>query len=108
MKSTYQTVVGRSRSLYGPYVDRAGRKMLDNHHEVLLSGDDVVRGPGHDSQIVTDDAGQDWIFYHGYDVKSPEAGRKMFLERVEWHDGWPVIGTDGHASASGVAPYIAK
>lgn len=108
LKSTYQTVVGRSRSLYGPYVDRAGRKMLDNNHEILLSGDDTVKGPGHDSQIITDDQGQDWIFYHGYDVKNPNAGRKMFLERVEWHDGWPTIGVNGHATASGVAPYIAK
>ena len=82
--------------------------MLDNHHEILLSGDDTVKGPGHDSQIITDDQGQDWIFYHGYDVKNPNAGRKMFLERVEWHDGWPTIGVNGHATASGVAPYIAK
>ena len=42
LKSTYQTVVGRSKSLYGPYVDKQGRPMLDNHHEILLSGDDNV------------------------------------------------------------------
>lgn len=108
LKSTYQTVVGRSKSLYGPYVDREGRPMLENHHEVLLSGDDTVKGPGHDSQIITDDRGQDWIYYHGYDVKNPDAGRKMFLERVTWQGGWPVLGTNGHATPSGEAPYIKK
>lgn len=105
-KSTYKTVVGRSKSLYGPYVDKQGRKMLDNHHEVLLSGDDAVKGTGHDSQIITDDKGQDWIFYHGYDMTSLKAGRKMFLEQVRWVDGWPVLSETGHPSKSAIAPYI--
>ena len=108
LKSTYQTVVGRSKSLYGPYVDKQGRPMLDNHHEILLSGDDNVKGTGHDSQIITDDKGQDWIFYHAYDVKSPNAGRKMYMDRVTWVDGWPQIGENGHAVMEGSAPYIKK
>ena len=32
LKSTYTTVVGRSKKLFGPYVDKNGKKMLDNHH----------------------------------------------------------------------------
>ena len=108
LKSTYQTVVGRSKSLYGPYVDKQGRPMLDNHHEILLSGDDNVKGTGHDSQIITDDKGQDWIFYHAYDVKNPNAGRKMYMDRVTWVNGWPQIGENGHAVMSGAAPYIKK
>ena len=80
--------------------------MLDNHHEVLLSGNDRVKGPGHDSQIITDDKGQDWMVYHGYDMSSIKAGRKMFLEQVRWVDGWPVLSEDGHPSVKAVAPYI--
>lgn len=107
LKSTYKTVVGRSKSLYGPYVDKQGRKMLENYHEVLLEGDDNVKGPGHDSQIVKDDKGADWIFYHGYDVKQPNAGRKMYLGRVRWDkDGWPQIGDGKHAQMSDLAPVI--
>ena len=94
LKSTYQTVVGRSKSLYGPYVDKNGGRMLDNCHEILLSGDENVKGTGHDSQIITDDRGQDWIFYHAYDTKAPNAGRKMYMDRVTWVDGWPQIGVD--------------
>ena len=108
LKSTYQTVVGRSKSLYGPYVDKQGRPMLDNHHEILLSGDDNVKGTGHDSQIITDDKGQDWIFYHAYDVKNPNAGRKMYMDRVTWVNGWPQIGINGHATTEAAAPYIKK
>ncbi len=106
VKSTYQTVVGRSKSLFGPYVDKQGRKMLDNHHEVLLSGDDQVKGSGHDSQILTDDKGQDWIFYHGFDVNEEKAGRKMYLDQVNWgKDGWPTIG-NGYPAKSGIVPSI--
>ena len=108
LKSTYKTVVGRSESLFGPYVDKQGRKMLDNHHEVLLEGDSRVKGPGHDSQIIADDKGQDWIFYHGYDVNAPNAGRKMFMDRVVWIDGWPQITLDKKPSVTSEAPYIKK
>ncbi len=108
VKSTYQTVVGRSKSLFGPYVDKQGRKMLDNHHEVLLSGDDQVKGSGHDSQIITDDKGQDWIYYHGFDVTEEKAGRKMYLDQVNWgKDGWPTIG-NGFPAKEGKVPSIKK
>ena len=108
VKSTYQTVVGRSKSLFGPYVDKQGRKMLDNHHEILLSGDDKVKGPGHDSQIIADDKGQDWIYYHGVDVNEPNAGRKMYIDPVNWgKDGWPTIG-NGHPAQSGKMPSIKR
>ncbi|NBJ04688.1 arabinan endo-1,5-alpha-L-arabinosidase [Alistipes sp. Z76] len=107
MNSTYETVVGRSRSLFGPYVDKQGRPMTENHHEVLISGDDKVKGPGHDSQIITDDKNQDWIFYHGYTASdNASSGRKMFLDRVTWHDGWPRIGVGGHPTATDAAPVI--
>ena len=35
-RSTYRVTVGRSKSLFGPYVDKSGRRLLDNHYEVLL------------------------------------------------------------------------
>ena len=108
LNSTYKTVVGRSKSLFGPYVDKQGRPMLENHYEVLLEGDSRVKGPGHDSQIVADDKGQDWIFYHGYDVNAPTSGRKMYLDRVHWIDGWPQITLDRHPSVTSPAPYIKK
>lgn len=90
--STYRTVVGRSRHLAGPYVDKKGGRMLDNHYETILSGNDRWRGPGHNSEIVTDDAGQTWMLYHAYDANDPGKGRVMLLDKLVWdREGWPAV-----------------
>ncbi|MBP1593088.1 MAG: family 43 glycosylhydrolase [Bacteroidetes bacterium] len=93
LNSTYQTVVGRSENLWGPYVDKYGQDMLNNHHEILIHKNSAFVGTGHNSEIVSDDAGQNWIFYHGVDRKNPE-GRVLLLDKVYWENGWPLIKTD--------------
>lgn len=90
LKSTYTTVVGRSKQLMGPYVDKQGSPMLENHHEILLHKNDYFVGPGHNSEIITDRAGTDWMFYHAVSVKHPE-GRVLMLDKIDWIDGWPVV-----------------
>lgn len=90
VRSTYQTVVGRSLSLWGPYVDRAGRSMMENHHELLIGRNERFVGTGHNSELVTDDMGRDWMLYHGVDVINPH-GRMLLLDCVEWKDGWPEV-----------------
>lgn len=90
LKSTYTTVVGRSENLFGPYVDKKGGKMLDNKHEILIHKNDAFVGTGHNSEIVTDKAGNDWMFYHAVSVKHPE-GRVLLLDKVEWKEGWPSV-----------------
>ena len=49
LKSTYTTVVGRSTSLFGPYLDKKGQSMMDNHHEILIHKNDSFVGTGHNS-----------------------------------------------------------
>ena len=93
LKSTYTTVVGRSKHLFGPYVDKKGESMLENHHEVLIDKNEAFVGPGHNSEIVTDDKGADWMFYHAVSVANPE-GRVLMLDRVNWKKGWPVVEED--------------
>ena len=61
-KSTYTTVVGRSTSLFGPYLDKKGQSMMDNHHEILIHKNDSFVGTGHNSEIVSDNEGTDWLF----------------------------------------------
>lgn len=94
MDSKYKVVVGRSENLLGPYVDRKGKDMLDNSWELVLEGDgETFFGPGHNSIIIPDDAGTDWMIYHSY-VKENGAvgGRLGMLDRVVWSaDGWPTI-----------------
>lgn len=94
LNSTYSTVVGRSDSLFGPYTDREGRPMLENNHEMLISRNNQFVGTGHNSEIITDEDGNDWILYHAVKVNSPK-GRKLMLDRVTWVDGWPVV--DGNS-----------
>lgn len=93
INSTYTTVVGRSESLFGPYMDRQGHPMLENNHEILIRRNNQFVGTGHNSEIVTDDDGNDWILYHAVKVDSPK-GRKLMLDRIEWIDGWPVVEGD--------------
>lgn len=104
LESTYITVVGRSRNLFGPYVDKAGRAMMENHHEVLIGPNEAFVGTGHNSEIVTDEAGHDWFFYHAVLRDRPE-GRVLMLDRVSWKDGWPSVG-EGSPSREAPAPVL--
>ncbi|MCM1110373.1 MAG: family 43 glycosylhydrolase [Clostridium sp.] len=91
INSTYSTVVGRADELTGPYVDREGRPMLENNHEVVIRKNSSFVGTGHNSEIVTDKAGHDWILYHAFQVSDPDS-RKLMLDRVYWTvDGWPTV-----------------
>lgn len=90
--STYHVMVARSENLMGPYVNKVGERALDNQFSNLLYRSPDVVGPGHNSELVLDDAGQYWMLYHGYDAKDTGSGRKVFLDKVTWDkDGWPVI-----------------
>ena len=94
MDSKYKVVVGRSEKLLGPYVDSKGRNMLDNAWELVLEGDgQTFFGPGHNSIIIPDDAGTDWMIYHSYvKVNGAVGGRLGMLDRIVWSpDGWPTI-----------------
>lgn len=85
---TYRIVVGRSQSVFGPYVDKNGNDMMSVHHELVLKGNSTFSSPGHCSRIITDDAGQDWILYHAY--PNDKDYRCLMLDRINWVDGWPV------------------
>lgn len=89
--STYELVVGRSQSLKGPYLDKNGKDMNDNAYEVVISHNKRFVGNGHCSEIVQDNEGQDWIFYHGVDTTDPN-GRKLLLDRIQWdNEKWPYV-----------------
>ncbi len=101
-RSTYQTVVGRSNSLFGPYCDKQGNPMLENACSLLLTSNEVSIAPGHNSRIIEDAAGQTWMFYHAYLRSNPEKGRLAWLDQVTWPHGWPTI--DGCGASAGTRP----
>ena len=90
-KSTYTTVVARSKHLLGPYVDRQGRSLLDNQHEVLIHGNEKWAGTGHNAEIFTDKNGDDWIIYHAYSKTNPGIGRMALMDKVHWTNNWPSV-----------------
>ena len=105
-KSTYEMVVVRSQNILGPYVDKEGKSILDGtNYEVINQSNSRFAGPGHNSEIITDDDGNDWVLYHAYDLESSSPVRSLMLSRVRWVDGWPVI-NDGTPPAITETPYF--
>ena len=91
-KSSYTTVVGRSKNILGPYLNKAGGDMLYDKYEVVLQGNSVWAGPGHNSIIQVDDDGVEWLIYHGYKKAEADNGRVVLLDRLHWtDDGWPYV-----------------
>ena len=105
--STYRIVYGRSKKLFGPYETKDGLLLMENKYEVLLVGNNVVAGPGHQSRIVTDDNGQDWLIYHGYMKNNPQQGRLIFMDKIEWVNDWPQIEKKEPSKVAKV-PYLKK
>jgi arabinan endo-1,5-alpha-L-arabinosidase len=112
VRSSYHMVVGRSKNLKGPYLDKEGRDLRERGNGTLvLKANDKFVGVGHGSRILTDDADQDWILYHGIDITrgkvSGGASRRMlFLDKIDWTDDWPVIKGDTPSVVAQSKPYF--
>lgn len=92
LNSTYRTVVGRSKDLLGPYLDDKGGDMLQNNFKLVVNKNNVWVGPGHNSILIKDDEGTEWMLYHSYRVDNITKGRVVLLDRLQWDDkGWPYI-----------------
>jgi len=91
-KSTYTTVVARSKKLLGPYVDKKGQSLLENHHEVLIHSNSKWAGTGHNGELIKDKKGRTWMPYHAYNIKHAKKGRMVLLDQIKWDkDGWPYV-----------------
>ncbi|GAA5201525.1 arabinan endo-1,5-alpha-L-arabinosidase [Rugosimonospora acidiphila] len=82
--STYREVMGRSRTVGGPYLDRAGVSMLAGGGSALLDGEGGMRGPGGAS------VSGDVLAFHYYDA-ARQGDFHLGLARLDYRDGWPTI-----------------
>jgi arabinan endo-1,5-alpha-L-arabinosidase len=95
VNSTYRTIVGRSKAVTGPYLDRGGLDLASGGGTILVSSHGNIVGPGGGS-VFTDTgvdgtASQPTFVYHYYDGNNggtPTLG----INRLAFDsDGWPSI-----------------
>jgi arabinan endo-1,5-alpha-L-arabinosidase len=87
-KSTYKMIVGRSKSIQGPYLDKENRPMAKGGGTILLEGDKNWYGVGHNAVCHFD--GTDYLIFHGYDAND-KGSSKLRIEKLNWMKGWPVV-----------------
>jgi len=89
LNSTYRIVVGRSRSVTGPYLDQDGKDMAAGGGTVIRDGDGDHRyvALGHNSIFSENDDA--WLVCHGYD-RHRDGAPILVLERLLWDGAWPL------------------
>jgi len=103
----YKLIYGRSKSLFGPYLTKDNKRMIDSpdNYENLLLPNDICLGPGHNAEWIEDDNGDTWMLYHGYLRSALEKQRLVWLDQVKWKDDWPYVENNGPSKTS-EAPYF--
>jgi arabinan endo-1,5-alpha-L-arabinosidase len=90
--STYYTVVGRSKSVTGPYLDFDGKPMTKGFAQVVLHGklDKTKRWRGPGGVAILHEGERDFIVYHAYDAQN-KGLPTLRVAPLGWTaDGWPV------------------
>jgi arabinan endo-1,5-alpha-L-arabinosidase len=88
-KSTYHVVVGRSRGVTGPYLDRNGRDMAKGGGSLVIAGDKDWKALGHNSAYTFD--GKDWLVLHAYET-ADRYKQKLKVLPIKWDkDEWPTV-----------------
>lgn len=89
LDSTYQTLVGRSRNIEGPYFDKEGVPLYAGGGTFVAGETEKYAGIGHCA--VYDFDGQTYFVAHGYD--NDDKGRsKLVIKEIEWDRAeWPMV-----------------
>lgn len=89
--SSYHITVGRSKDIKGPYVDKDGRRMLDDGGTLVLdSKTGTLIGAGHAGIIEKD--GKSWFSCH-FEADERMGGKATVgVMPIQWsEDGWPEV-----------------
>ena len=91
VNSTYNIVVGRARSVEGPYIDNVGRDMFHGGGRMVIAAGDRKTGPGHFGRTVIDE-GVEVMSCH-FEADLDRSGRSVLgIRPLLWRNGWPVAG----------------
>jgi arabinan endo-1,5-alpha-L-arabinosidase len=87
--STYHVMVGRSKEVTGPYIDKAGVDMLKGGGSLVIAGDKDWKGLGHNSAYSMD--GKDYLVLHAYE-SADNFLQKLKIMEMKWDaSGWPQV-----------------
>lgn len=88
MESDYKIMVGRSKSVSGPYFDKDGKSMLAGGGTLVLAGNEDWVALGHNAAYTFDD--KDYLVFHAYET-ADNALQKLRILPISWEDDWPVV-----------------
>lgn len=91
VNSTYNIVVGRSRSVTGPYLDNMSRDMVAGGGKMVADGDDRQFGAGHFGRYIVDDGVEKMSFHWEADLDR-SARSVLAIRPLIWENDWPVSG----------------
>ena len=89
--STYNIVVGRSKSVTGPFVDNVGRSMLEGGGKMVAATSGRLIGPGHFGRMVLEDGVEKMSLHYEADLDQ-SGGSVLGIRPLLWKNGWPVAG----------------
>ena len=86
MQSTYQMIMGRSKKITGPYLNKEGKSWVDNNYSVFLAGDSTEPGRGHNGFFTERDS--TFIVYHAYTRAAKGAPllniKLLYIDNADW------------------------
>ena len=86
--STYKVVVGRSKTVTGPYLDATGKDLNQGGGTLVVEGNKNWAGVGHNSAYTF--GGKDYLIFHAYEIA--KKGRPILtIKEMKWKDGWPAV-----------------
>ena len=89
LKSDYKVMVGRSKTVTGPYLDKDGKAMNKGGGSLVIQGNKDYAGVGHNAAYHLD--GKDYFISHAYSV-AEEGAPKLIIREMTWTpDEWPVV-----------------
>ena len=91
VNSTYNIVVGRSRSVYGPFIDNMGRDMVAGGGKMVVDGEDRQFGAGHFGRYIEDEGVEKMSFHWEADLDR-SARSVLAIRPIVWVNDWPVAG----------------
>ena len=91
VNSTYNIVVGRSRSVEGPYLDNVNRDMFHGGGRLVIAAGDRKAGAGHFGRTIIDE-GVEVMSFH-WEADFDQGGRSVLaIHPLLWKNDWPYAG----------------